>query len=291
MSPRTRNRIIILALSIIVMVLLFIMNVTRASEQNLPSTPTESTGVSNNEPTAAITRQISLTPTLSATPAVAAATNESVTDPESETQTAEARIITTAEAAMQKATQRARSMSNIVRGLFEDGVVSELGGTYKQMPDFSTSFNRSGYYQMHSSEQQAKYFVLRMNLLWDNAGEEVSYPTAGCGLVFGYQDIQNHERVFLNLDGNVRLHSMQEGEFSLASIDYFGTLEQQTGHANMILAVDQGWITVYVNNQQITHFQDEDIQSGLLAYAIAAGSSIDYGTICEFKDIELWIIE
>ena len=294
MSPKFRNRLIILSLSVLLMVALFIISLNRGSNQNLPPTPTAGTALAENQETGENPDgegSPGNTPTSSPTSTATIVLPTTTPDYAAATSTAEARIIATAEAGMIKATQRARAMSNIVHGLYDEGVVADPRGSYKKIDDFTTTFNRSGYYQMHTSEYDARYFVIRANLLWDNAGEEISYPTAGCGLVFSYQDVNNHFRVFLNLDGNVRLHRMLDGEFTLESIDYVGPLKQPAGHANLILAVDQDWITVYVDNQQITRIYDENIQEGKLAYAIAAGSSYDYGTLCEFKDIELWRIE
>lgn len=293
MSPKIRTRLIVLSIGAIAMIALFILSITRNTDQNLPPTPTSLAKETGEEMAALPTLPTPETPTPTPTAKIEpeATAPEPTQDSAAATATQEARIIATAESGMLKATQRARAMSNIVRGLYEDGVVSSLTGIYKKIDDFSTAFNKTGYYQMHYSDYEARYFVIRANLIWDNAGEEVSYPTAGCGLVFGYQDINNHFRTFLNLDGNVRLHRMLEGEFTLASTDYVGTLKQPSGHANMILAVDQDWVTIYIDNQQITRFFAENITEGDLAYAIAAGSNIDYGTSCEFKDIELWIFE
>ena len=91
---------------------------------------------------------------------------------------------------MARATQKARAMSNTVNVLYQDGAVSVKDGSYKQIEDFTGSFNKTGYYQMWYGDYSAKYFVFRTNLLWDNAGEEVSYPTAGCGIVFGFQNLE-----------------------------------------------------------------------------------------------------
>jgi hypothetical protein len=277
------------------MIALFILSVSGYSNRNLPPTPTSNPTIAEKQPTSATSTLVSQitkpSPTITLLPPSETAVIENTQDTTAATATAEARIIATAEAGLVKATQRARAMSNLIHVLYEEGAVNELGGVYKKIEDFSTTFNKSGYYQMHYSNYAAKYFVLRANLLWDNAGEEISYPTAGCGLVFAYQDINNHYRVFLNLDGNVRLHHMQDGQFTISSIDYVGPLKQPAGHANMILAVDQGNISVYIDNQLITRYFDENIQKGELAYAIAAGSSIKYGTLCEFNEIELWTIE
>ncbi len=289
MDSKLKKRLLILAASVVIMLLLFVIDIRRSSDSQLPATPTYSlTGTATR-----VSSQTNIAEhTASAQPGTETAVPiEETLLPEALTATAEARIIATAEAGLAKATLRARPMSNIVRGLYEDGAVSTLYGAYKSIDDTLFGFNKPGYYQMWYSNYKAKYFVMRTNLLWDNAGEEVSYPTAGCGLVFGYQDNANHYRVFLNLDGNIRLHRMLDGEFTIMAIDYYGELGRPTGHANLILAVDQGWISVYVNNQLITREYDENLTDGDLAYAIASGSSYDFGTSCDFKDIELWIIE
>jgi hypothetical protein len=293
MQPKTRNRLIFLSISAVVMIVLFILSVSGYSSRNLPPTPTTNPVITESllVSTDMMSKDTTFTPTVSVLAPSETIVIEPTPDTAAATATAEARIIATAEAGLVNATQRARAMSNIIHVLYDEGAVTELGGVYKQIDDFTTTFNKSGYYQMHYSNYAAKYFVLRANLLWDNAGEEISYPTAGCGLVFAYQDINNHYRVFLNLDGNVRLHHMQNGEFTIASIDYVGPLKQPAGHANIILAVDAGMISVYINNQLITRYYDENIQEGDLAYAVAAGSNINYGTLCEFKEIELWTIE
>ncbi|MCE5207439.1 MAG: hypothetical protein LLG42_03915 [Chloroflexi bacterium] len=295
MQSTFRKRLVILVLSVLVMLALFFVSVRRASEDVLPPTPTCQSGVASGqtantqtagaETTAVVENVLRTATPIQLTPSpmitnLAPAETANKVDSQA-----------TAQSGMYKATQRARAMSNIIKVLYGDESVSILDGYYKQLDDFSVSFNKPGYYRISFSDFQAKYFVLRANVLWDNAGEEISYPTAGCGFIFGYQETLNQNRIVLTLDGNVRIQNISGGDTTQPDPDYYGELDKPAGHANLILAVDQGWITVYVNNQLISRVYDADLREGWIGYAVEAGSSYDYGTQCEFKDIELWQIE
>lgn len=293
MQPNhNRRRLIILCISVVVMLALFFFSAQRASDSRLPAIPTpppETNVVLLAE--AASPAQSSLHP-LTPTASVTRTTAPPSTTP---TQTiTPTRLIdsqATVQIGMAKATQRARAMSDIVKVLAEDGAVSTIEGTYNRLDDVAISFNKPGYYSLTFSEFRANNFVLRANVLWSNAGDEISYPTAGCGFIFGYQEMNNQNRVILTLDGNVRMQNITDSITDKSVPEYYGELEKPAGHANLILAVDQGWISMYINNTLVTRLYRENLTDGWVGYLVQAGSGTDYGTLCEYKDIELWHVE
>ena len=299
MTPtQTRKRLTLLIASIALMLVLLLLNIRRSSDDFLPPTPTPyelAAVVENGDPAGtatppASTRTATPSPSASLPPAEQTLAAEG-TLAAGETATSIARETSRAQRQARRATQYAQAMANIVRVLQEDGAVTTLEGDYITLEDAEYALNRPGYTSMQFSEYSATDFVLRMNMLWDNAGLEISYPTAGCGLAFGYRDLSNHFRLFLNLDGNLRTHRIVDGRFSILSIDYYGELDRPAGHANLIVAVEDSWLSVYVNNLLVTRLYDEAIGEGYLGFTIASGSGVSYGTLCEFKDIELWLIE
>jgi hypothetical protein len=306
MKPPFRNRLIILSISIIAMLVLFILSMNRASNAKLLPTPTamaektqaviqaltSSADFRASETTQA---QLSQVQTLTATAGLSATQTQAFIDRETQrsgeqTATAGAVINATAASLRGTATQNASSLNNKVVSLYQDGIISTSSGVFHKLDDIDKTWNRPGYFQWWYMDYSPSNFVLRSNLVWETAGEDVSYSLAGCGLGFGIKSLENHYRVFLNLDGNVRLHRMLNGQFEIMDVSYYDQLDVPNGHAQMILAVENGWINVLINNQLITHVFDENLTGGTLAYAISSGSSINFGMRCQMFDNELWIL-
>lgn len=283
MNSTLRKRLIFLAVSVLVLLALFFLSVRRGAEDRLPPTPSYQQDTAASQMTTPTPAPLNTNiPPGDPTPSPTAVEETPAPAFDSEA---------TAQAGMARATRRARAMSDIVRVLYADGSVSGIEGIYNQLEDESISFNRPGYYSLTFSEFQALNFVIRANILWSNAGEEISYPTAGCGFVFGYHETNNQNRILLTLDGNIRAQNITDGLTVQSTPEYYGELDRPAGHANLILAVDQGKISMYVNNVLVSQVEQENITDGWVGYLVQAGSSYDYGTTCEFKDIELWHVE
>ena len=287
-----RRRLIALTISVLVMLVLFFFAVRRSSDSRLPATPTEPLQTAAALSTASTPiAQSDTSPPAIPSPATLPLPEPSPTPSVTPTSTKVIDSEATAQIGMVKATQRARAMSDIVRILYDDGAVTKTEGYYNQLNDESISFNKPGYYNITFSDFQALNFVMRANVLWDNAGEEISFPTAGCGFVFGYQEMNDQNRVILTLDGNVRIQNIVGSITTQSTPEYYGELETPAGHANLILVVDQGWMSVYVNNTLVTRLYNEGMTIGWVGYLVEAGSAFDYGTRCDYKDIELWQVE
>jgi hypothetical protein len=306
MTRAFRNRLIILAISIVAMLVLFIVSMNRSSEARQLPTPSPMaektqamrqalTSTADFGASETAQAQFSLLQTLTATAALPATKTQEYIERQTEltnqqTATAASVINATAASLRGTATQNASSLSNKVLSLYQDGIIATSSGVFHKLKDFDMTWNRPGYFQWKYLDFSPTNFVLRSNMVWETAGEEVSYSLAGCGLGFGIRDLQNHYRVFLNLDGNVRLHRMLNDQFEMMDVSYYDQLDTPDGHAQMILAVENGWINVLINNQLITHVYDENLTGGTLAYAITSGSSINFGMRCQMFDNELWIL-
>ena len=296
-----RQRIIFLVLSVIIMVILFVWNVNRSSERSLPPTPTNATGEMQLSPLASTsTKPIAetKTPEVSTTPqseieltldAAREQANQEATKADIQTATALAYIQSTIDANLGGATARAQFMGNKIKSLNYEGAISSTDGIYYKVPDFENYYNKMGWFLWWFTEYQPEDFVLRTEILWETATmEDVSWNASGCGFMFGTIDMENHFRVFLSLDGIVRLHRMIEGEFSILEAAYYGELNLPAGHAQMILIVEDGWISIYINNIQVMRVYDENISKGYIAHTVSSGTNINFGTRCQMLDTELW---
>lgn len=304
MLKNHRQRLILLVISVIIMLVLFFWNSSRSSEKYLPPTPSPQTGDTQalNLSSTATHQTVGETAThtpgeidatktpTNASTAGAQANLEETSLVEAQTATAISIVLSTIETSLGRKTEEARFLGNKVQSLYSEGVISTAEGKYYQLLDFEQTFSKTGWFKWWFTEYEAQNFLLRTEILWDSATmEEVSWPASGCGIAFGFIDVNNHFRVFLNLDGIVRLHRMINGEFTLLEVAYYGDLRLPAGHAQIIVIAENNWITIYVNNVQVMRVYDENFSKGLIGQTVSSGTNTGFGTRCEMLDTGLWI--
>ncbi|MCJ7623615.1 MAG: hypothetical protein MUO76_08935 [Anaerolineaceae bacterium] len=297
MFKNYKQRLIFLAISVIIMVFLFFWNANRSSEKYLPPTPTPITQESSISSTAAH-QTVEQTETQSPdvletkeTPTAEAQVNlEETSLVEAQTATAISIALSTIEANLGRKTQQALFLGNKIQTLYSQDVISTTEGKYYHLLDFEQNFSKQGWFKWWFTELQAQNFLLRTVIHWDSATmEDVSWEASGCGIAFGFIDVNNHYRVFLNLDGIVRLHRMIDGEFTLLEAAYYGKLRHPDGHAQLIVVTENNWITIYVNNIQVMRVYEQNTLNGFIGQTVSSGTNYGFGTLCQMLDTELWI--
>ena len=281
------RRLLFLGISIVVLLILILINHTFRVERFPAGSTLFQTATSSPENSA---EEVSQTPSV---PDLESSPTPLITQtllPESLTSTASAQNKATLDAAIVNATQRAVSMSRLAETLYNKGYIQTKDGSFFRVKNFDESFAKSGWYQKWTTEYEPENFILRTDVIWNSASDEASWPTSGCGFVFAYADPDNMFRAFLNLDGTVRIHRMVDGEFKVIATDFYSELEIPEGHAQFVLIVEDDWLTFIVNNNRIVHLQDEDLQKGVLSFAIASGTNYSYGTRCQMNNVELWVL-
>jgi len=192
------------------------------------------------------------------------------------------------QAVFAEATTVASNMWQEVNDLYSDRIISSAEGDYYQLADFDESWAQINWYQWWETGFTPSNFVVRTNMSWDSASNTANWFSSGCGMVFREQDEDNHYIVFLALDGYVYLNGYKNGRYASFGKGWIGKLDLPKGSAEFQLAVDQDWITVFVNGKQVLRKQEKSFSDGKLALTLSSGTNKDYGTRCQMTDIELW---
>ena len=110
---------------------------------------------------------------------------------------------------------------------------------------------------------------------------------SGCGFVFG-DNGSDHVYTYLALDGTVRTSRVMGGRRKTFESFYYDELDLPEGEAAVILAVDDSWITIIINDDFAASLNLNIQPAGNLAYAITTGTAEGFGTRCTMTEIVLW---
>jgi hypothetical protein len=189
------------------------------------------------------------------------------------------------------ATQQAQGMLAVVQGLYSEGTISRTTGKYIAVGDFVESWAQLRWYRYWNTGFTPRDFVLTADIEWDSASTTADWWASGCGFVFRAQDVDNHYRAYLGLDGNVYFNRYYKGIYSRLGHSYYGPLDVPNGSAKVMLVVDGPTFTFYVNGKKVHSRSDTGMTSGGLAMTLASGTNKGAGTTCKITNIELWQLE
>jgi hypothetical protein len=63
------------------------------------------------------------------------------------------------------------------------------------------------------------------------------------------------------------------------------------GSADVILAVQDGTISYYVDGKRVFQRENSELKEGDLALTLNSGTNKDFGTRCKMTDIEVWDLD
>jgi hypothetical protein len=186
------------------------------------------------------------------------------------------------------ATAAVKPIYDWVLQLNNDGVLNTTEGNYVRLDSFDQSWAQLGWYQWWGTGYEPTNFVIRTGATWETAYERADLNYSGCGFVFHEVDSNNHILVYLGMDGYAYMSHFAKGKYSQTGHVYYGKLAIPSDSGELVLAVNENWITFYVNGKQLIHKQDLALTGGKLALTILSGTNKDYGTRCQMNDIDLW---
>jgi hypothetical protein len=189
------------------------------------------------------------------------------------------------------ATQEAGSMAGIVQQLYDTGILSTTNGEYSRLADYDSNWAQTDSYQKTYSGYEPTNFVIQADATWQVFENTGNWTESGCGIVFHENDQEDHYLVVFSLGGQAFLWRRMSGGFSKLGISYRYDVNHDIAQAKVMIAVEDNWITIFVDNQEIYHFHHPYLESGKLAFTVISGSMIDYGTRCTLSNIELWEIQ
>ncbi|HET9908127.1 MAG TPA: hypothetical protein VFQ23_15860, partial [Anaerolineales bacterium] len=127
-------------------------------------------------------------------------------------------------------------------------------------------------------------FIVRADIVLETAHSPASQ--SGCGFVFNVIDENVHETIFLQRNGSA-VYALSGRPFKT---EYYDELPNPA-EFTMVFLVYENEIHLGINDQEVISYQLElKREKRGWAPALLAGSTQDFGTRCDFKNIELWEI-
>ena len=197
----------------------------------------------------------------------------------------------TKEAEIMAQTQVASPMYERIVELAAYDYISSVDGEYYQLKDFSESWAQINWYSYWSTHIFPTDFVIRVDASWDSASESANWFNSGCGFVFRGIDNNNHYLVYLGLDGNVYFSRFYHGDYKFLGSSWYGNVDIPEGSAELMLVVEGDSFTFFVNGERVRTQVDSAIPTGDLALTLNSGTNAGYGTLCEMKNIDIWVLK
>jgi hypothetical protein len=215
------------------------------------------------------------------------------------TATAEAGYTTATQKAIDVATEQilstatveANSMQRKVDFMKSRGQINSTNGIFFKLPDFDQSYASMGNRLLVPTSYSARNFIIKANTFWDSNNAMINTYQSGCGFAFHQVDDKNYYFITLGLDGRVHLYLVQNGRSSEIGTKLYGQVGVPRGGALIMLVVENGNITYYVNEKLIFQQTNFVLPTGKVDIAIASGTNAKPGFRCQMTGASLWIIQ
>ncbi len=195
------------------------------------------------------------------------------------------------EVAYVTATAQAQTMALQVQDLYENGIITSTEGIYYQLPDFNESWAQINWYRWWRQGLILNHFVVRTNVEWESASNIANWFDSGCGFIFAKNGEEDYYGSFLALDGHVHTFRVKNNIGAEIDSGYYGRLDTPGGKAELMLAVDDYYMTFFVNGRKVARSYDRNLGEGMFGMTLHSGTNKDYGTRCQMKNIEVWELE
>lgn len=180
------------------------------------------------------------------------------------------------------ATQQYESFLSLVQDQFDRGNLPTKEGTYFQLEDYSDSLANEGYFQWATVGMQVRNFMISTHVTLSTALRPS--VSSGCGIIFrDHNDF--HDIVYVQQNGKASyiFNTFKE------SAQYFGKVSDPA-ELHLVLIVNKTDLLLFVDEKQAFAYNRSIESTGDLGFTVVSGSNEDYGTRCDFKDTELWVI-
>jgi len=181
--------------------------------------------------------------------------------------------------------------ADVIRKLQEEGKVKSFEGDYYRLDDFAVEEAKINYFFPYLTGYSAENFVLETNLYWVSASMNANWPLSGCGLIYGFQNMDDLDFTFLGLDGYIRTLRWAEDGAHWFAFKKWGKPNLPEGQAKFLIAVYDHRFSLYVDDVFTNSVYDGIYKPGEIAYSLVSGTNKDFGTRCEFSNTNLWIFK
>jgi hypothetical protein len=199
------------------------------------------------------------------------------------------------------ATQQYEDFVSLVQKFHEAGQITTTEGDYKKLDDFSDELAMEYGYQWSPTGRDSKDFIIRAVFDWEVANQK-NY--SGCGYMFRQESESHSYMIALDALNGVfftytQLGSLPGGPATVLSFTVpaakrsrLPDLGNNPYHAIFTLIVNEFKAYTYVNDEFFTEHNlkhDTLTDPGPLSFMVLAGSATDFGTRCNFSNVEIWI--
>jgi hypothetical protein len=200
-------------------------------------------------------------------------------------------VITQADLTNPKATTQAQPLYDLVQQFYNDGILTSKDGQFVALDDFNENEAKIDYYRWWKTGYSPDNFVLHANTSWSSAYDKANWPSSGCGFVFGENGKENHDLIYLGLDGYVYLARIRNSDWKTLAQKRYGKLDIPEGGAEITFVVNNKHVYYYVNGTKVLDMSESALQPGELALTLLSGTNKDYGTRCKMDNVGLWIVK
>lgn len=187
------------------------------------------------------------------------------------------------------ATSMAMPMYANIENLFDQKVISTTDGKFYVIDDFENNWADTTTYQKTYTGYDPTDFVLRADLTWQVAAPNLGMDS-GCGIVYHENEEENHYLVVFTLGDRAIVYRRLEGSLINLGASYRYDVDSELAQAEIMLVVEDNHLRVFVDGKELYDKKFPSLETGKLAFTVISGSSVDYGTRCEMRNIELWEI-
>ncbi len=209
------------------------------------------------------------------------------------TKTAEAQLAktATAEAKIAEKTAQAAVMLPLLDQMLADGAISSTAGEYIKLDDYSRAEAKIDYLYLLPTDYSPQDFVIETDITITSASDKANWYSSGCGFLIHVDDSDNFDSVFLNMWGQVEYTVMKNGRWGNDMTKDAVTFSIPSDSAHFALSYQNGYLTMYVNGVRIMGTPADANYKGGLYYTLVSGTNAGFGTMCEFTNTNLWVLD
>ncbi|MCJ7622318.1 MAG: hypothetical protein MUO76_02355 [Anaerolineaceae bacterium] len=188
-------------------------------------------------------------------------------------------------------TELAFPMYSIVEQLYAGNFISTVNGTYYRIEDYESNWTQTDSYQKTYTGYDFPNFVIRADATWQVAASALG-ADSGCGIIFHEDETEDHYLVVYTLGDRAILFRRMNGSLSKLGTSFRYEVDTELAQAEIMIVVEDNNIQIWANDGSKPLYEMKHIylETGEIAFTVITGSTLDYGTRCELRNIDLWEI-
>ena len=182
------------------------------------------------------------------------------------------------------ATQKTEEFSDVAGNYFDATFLDTVYGEYYFLDDSIQNLAKVGYYQWETDNLDVRNFILRADVRMSTANKPSN--STGCGIVF--RTVGNFvESIMVQQDGYLYYGA---GDTNFNS-RYYRKFDNPA-EFELVLVVNEKIYETYIDGTKALNGDSIlDPSKGGIGFAVQSGSDDDFGSQCNFTNIDLWAIK